>query len=184
MISICRLTRSPRMHPMGKFLFRQLMISRLVERYCHLSFLVVFRRSICWFNLIYTSTLCIFLWFSRRQVWQCHRDHPELSKIPIKQPIFILGFPRAGSTFLFNCTYFFLLWMNSRFWFQLLLDLQISFFKFIGCAVLAKDPDSRFLTLWEQMDSEYKPVSILINIRSIICLISLSINHCFRPICL
>lgn len=89
---ICRLTRSPRMHPMGKFLFRQLMITRLVER---------------------------------RQVWQCHRDHPELSKIPIKQPIFILGFPRAGSTFLFN--------------------------------LLAKDPDSRFLTLWEQMDSEYKP---------------------------
>lgn len=36
-------------------------------------------------------------------VKQMHRDSPELSKVSIDRPVFVLGFPRSGTTLLHNC---------------------------------------------------------------------------------
>lgn len=39
---------------------------------------------------------------NRLQLQRDFKNHPEILQVPIKKPLFILGFPRSGTTFLFN----------------------------------------------------------------------------------
>lgn len=39
---------------------------------------------------------------SRFGLYQYRAEHPEITDVPIKEPVFIVGFPRTGTTVLFN----------------------------------------------------------------------------------
>eukprot|EP00211_Chloroparvula_japonica_P006693 CAMPEP_0119119064 /NCGR_PEP_ID=MMETSP1310-20130426/719_1 /TAXON_ID=464262 /ORGANISM="Genus nov. species nov., Strain RCC2339" /LENGTH=402 /DNA_ID=CAMNT_0007108477 /DNA_START=166 /DNA_END=1374 /DNA_ORIENTATION=+ len=54
------------------------------------------------FGRIFLKQVLVKRLVERRTTWHAHKMHPELADIKIEKPIFILGFPRAGSTFLFN----------------------------------------------------------------------------------
>lgn len=66
-------------------------------------------------NLV--QQLIIRLLVNRLQMQNEFKQHPDILQTPIKQPLFIMGLPRTGSTYLHN--------------------------------LLAQDPNSRWLHLWE-----------------------------------
>ncbi|MCO4769838.1 MAG: sulfotransferase, partial [Deltaproteobacteria bacterium] len=50
----------------------------------------------------FIHTVCVRQLVHRLQIEQWFKDHPETADIPIERPIFVLGFPRTGTTVLQN----------------------------------------------------------------------------------
>lgn len=50
----------------------------------------------------FIHTVCVRALVHRLRIEQWFKDHPEASDIPIERPLFVLGFPRTGTTVLQN----------------------------------------------------------------------------------